>query len=221
MEGKVKYIAKAMLGRKNRIKSAVIIALVALAVCSGIVLMVYSLIKGSILFGIGYMLASVLGIGYILIAINSIFSAYVAADKNKLYIKSWVNGFVPYDLHFKMNLIKEFIPSKTLIVQINVSNIQRCVLGSLNYCKRYCMDNYEFVEKIRKFEKLEGVNKTALRHMDLLYVETNSGESCFMPVTGFDTDSLARILNHIEKNSGAEIRCNNKDIVRMKKIMAL
>lgn len=219
MEEKVKYIARASLGRRNKIKASAVLFIVAAAVCVGLVLVMYNLIKGSFLFFIGYLIAVALGILYIIIEINALFTTFIAVDKNKLYMKNWVNGFVSYDLHHKAKLIREYLPAKTAIVEIKVKDIKECMVGSVNYVKRYCRDNRAFLEKVDRLEHLGLVSSKTMRKMDIFYVETTDGDACFMPVTNFDRDELVKLLNYIEKRAGASIRCNNKEMVRKRKTL--
>lgn len=213
----VRYVAKAVPGKKSRMRAAAVIAAVTAAVCAGAALMVYSLVKGSVFFCIGYFIAAALGVCYIIIEINSMFSTYIAADASKLYMKNWTNGFVPYDVHCKIAFVREFMPAKTAVVEIRLADIKECLVGSVNFVKRYCHDNYDFIDAAERFEKLDFLSKSGLKRMDLFYVETKSGESCFMPVTGFDTAQTVKLLNYIEKRTKAQIRCNSREMVRMRK----
>lgn len=219
MDEKVKYIAKAALAKKNKIKAGAVLAVVAAAVCVGLVLVMYNLIKGSLLFFIGYLIAVALGILYIIIEINSLFTTFIAVDRKKLYMKNWVNGFVSYDLHHKARLIREYMPAKTAVVEIKITDIKECMIGSVNYVKRYCRDNHDFIEKVTRLERYGLVSEKTLRRMDIFYIETTDGDSCFMPVTNFEQDELVKILNYVEKRAGAGIRCNNKEMVRKRKTL--
>ena len=214
MEGKADYTAKAKLGKKSRTKAIVIIAVISLFVALGIFLTVCNIFAGKYLFCIGYLIASVLGLCYVVIEINSIFATFLAADKQHIYMKNWVNGFVPFDLKHKLGFVREFIPAKTTTVEIKMADVKECMMGSSSFLKRHCSDNKNFIDKLVDFEEMGVVNKSRIKRMDYFYIETKSGESCFMPVTGFDEDELAKVVYQIEKSSKIEVRCNNHDIVK-------
>lgn len=218
MENKTEYIGKSGPNKKYKLRAGAVIAAVAAAVAVGTVLMIYNIMSGALIFAVAYMIAVILGCCYIVIEINSIFATYVAADRQNLYLKNWTNGFVPYELKNKIEFIREFIPSKTEIAQIKIKNIRRCLLGSGKFVKRYCRDNQTFIDRLDEFEKMPFVSKTTARRMVYFYIETGSGETYFMPVTGFDEDELIKILNLIERR-GAEVKCNNYSMVKKRRAL--
>ena len=221
MDTKTEYTAKAKLGKRNRVKATVIIAAVALVVAFGIFLTIYNVFIGKYLFSVGYLLAAVLGLGYIIIEINSIFATFLAVDEKHIYMKNWVNGFVPFDLKHKLGFIREFIPAKTTTVEIKTADVKECMMGSAKFLKRHCESNQAFVEKMDSFEKMGVISKTHIKRMEYFYVETKSGESCFMPVTGFDEDALASVIYQIEKTSKVKVRCNNHEIVKKRNLLEM
>ena len=219
MDVKKEYMAKAALGKKSRYKAMAIVAIVALVTAVGIFLMIYNLFEGKTLFCIGYLAASILGIGYIIIEINSIFATFLAIDRKKIYMKNWRNGFVPFNLKHKVGFIREFIPAGTRILEIKFSDVDRCLLGSSNFLRRYCHTDYDFIEKLNKFEGLGFISKVHIKRMDYFYIETRSGESCFMPVTGFDEAELTKIVIYIEKITKIKVRCNNPEVVKRRETL--
>jgi hypothetical protein len=194
--------------------------IVGLASSLGVGLFMYNLVRANFLFCLYYFIAVVLGVSYIIIEMNTIFSTYTAVDKNMLYMKNWDNGFLPYDIHYKMAFIREFVPAKTEVLQIPVKDVSEVLIGSRNFVKRYCHENAQFMERITELEKNAFLGKkNSVRNMDLFYIKTKNDECCFMPVTGFDETDIIRLLNYLEKRSGAFIKCNNKSIRRKRAML--
>ncbi|MCX7714175.1 MAG: hypothetical protein N2171_00365 [Clostridia bacterium] len=210
-----KYVVKAQMSRRNKTKYTLLMTAVGLISMIGAALFVYNLVRSDYLFALCYLLAVMCGVLYIVIEINTIFSTYIAADKKTLHMRNWNNCFLPYDIHHKAIFFREFIPAKTETAEVRIKDIREILLGSKNFVKRYCHENDEFIEKIKGLEKLAFLQrKKSVRNMDLFYIATKSGECCFMPITGFDETEIVRLVNYLEKQSRAQVRCNNKSVRR-------
>lgn len=209
----MKFTVKARTSKKNRGKNEIIIGLVGLLSCFGLVMLIYEFITGNVLFGISYTIAAFLGFTYVIIRMNTVFATYLAADRERLYMKSWENDFLPYNTNCKIKLVCEFIPAKTKFTEVPIDEISLVVIGTKNFIKRNISDASPFLERIRKFEETRDYyRKKTVAAMDMFYVETYDGACCHMPIDGFEVSNVIRIVKEImKKNSSAAVKAGSRD----------
>lgn len=209
-----KYTVKAQSSAAHRRISGIFIFIVAAFTCFAAFMAVYTLAGDSekrLMFGIGYIAAAILGLAYVVIRINTVYATYIATDGENIYMKNWSNDFLPYNTDGSIKFISAFIPAKTKITEIPVSDISAVFIGTKNFIKRYAKTNENFLKSVRSFEhSKDRYEKNQVRGMDIIYIEAD-GESCYMPVIKFDTDALNKLLKIInKKNPDAEIKTGSR-----------
>lgn len=207
------YEVKATTDKKYRRGSAVVIGIVALFSALALALMIYSFVTGKILFAISYLIALILAVTFIIIRINSVFATYLATDYENVYVKNWVNNFLPYDAENKLSIISEFIPAKTHLLEIPISEIKKVYLGTKNFIKRASGLDSEFSGDVKRYENSrDRYKKKTITSMDIIYFETYGGESCYMPIVRFDVREVIKVINAVrQKNPDLEIKVSSKD----------
>ena len=80
-----------------RRKAMTVILIFTLLTLFSITMAIYDISTGAILYGALFGVAALIFVVLILLKINSVFGTYIAVKNDKLYIKSWVNDFLPYE----------------------------------------------------------------------------------------------------------------------------
>ena len=211
----MEYLSKVGLNAKARREYMIKSSLFGSVSIAGLVLAIYSLAIGSFLYVAWYIVAFCLGLSYVIIRINTVFPTYIATDGEKVVLSVWKNGIMPYTLPEKATLISDFIPEKIKTNEIDMENIDCVLIGSKKYLKRN-LDEDEYPEILKRLENdkhFEGI----LKRMDFLYIQTKTGENCFMSVTGFDPKEISEFIGIIEKYcSGVQILTNIPKLVRLR-----
>ena len=212
------FLQKAATNKKYRVKNAVIIGIVGLLSVFGLVMMIYNFTRGNILFGISYLIAIILGFTYVFIKLNSLFSTYIAVDKRRVYMKNWTNDFLFYDVNNKNKLLREFIPAKTKTVEIPLTEITTVLLGTKGFIKKYAPSDSSFHKAIARFDRAKDYyQKSFLRTADIIYIGIANGECYYMPIVGFDSMELAKIIYCIqEQNPDADIKLNSREFKNLR-----
>lgn len=181
-----------------RRKSFIIIAVMSLLALAAVVLAIYNLIETKPLFAVSYLIAAILCLTYVTIRANTVYSTYIAADKRSVYMRRWINGFMPYAAGFPVALLREFIPSKTELIEVPISEISAVYIGTKNFIKRTAKTADGFMDELEPFEKSRDFTvKRTIQTMDIFYAETFDGDYAYMPITGFSKKSVLRLLKHI------------------------
>lgn len=192
------YGVKAGTKASYRRKSFIIIAIMSLIALIAVVLAIYNLIETKPLFVISYLIAAFLCLTYVVIRANTTYPTYIAADKRSIYMRRWVNGFMPYAASFPVALLREFIPAKTELIEVPISEISAVYIGTKNFIKRTAKTADGFMDDIEPFERSKDFTvKRTVQTMDIFYAETFDGDYAYMPVTGFSKKSVLRLLKHI------------------------
>ncbi len=189
------YAIKARTSSKCRRKNTVLIALGTILSVTGVIMLVYSLIKASWLFAASYFIALILLVTYIVIRINTVYVTYLATDRESIIMKNWSNDFLPYDVENKVKFLAEFIPSTTKVTEIPINEIEKVVIGTKSFIKRTMADDTEFLQRIAVFENSKDYyQKRTISAMDIFYVRVVSGESYYMPIMNFNTKMVKKLL---------------------------
>lgn len=209
MATEVRARTKAAYRRKNTILLFVLVVLT----CFALVMSVYNLVNRSWLFFVAWLIATVLAATYVLIRVNTVYPSYISTDRENLYMKNWVNDFLPYNYGSKIKILSEFIPAKTKIVEIPLDEISMVVIGTKNFIKRNVPAEMEFVKNIRSLEKTKDFyRKRTVSSMDIFYAQTYAGECYYMPVVNFDISSVVKIVRVIQRaNPGLVVKISGKD----------
>ena len=192
------YSVTARTKASYRRKSAIIIGIVALLSCAAVVLAVYNMLEASWFFVISYLIAAILGITYVSIRMNTVYPTYIAVDKQSVYMRRWVNGFMPYNTKFRPAILREFIPAKTELVECPLKEIKTVYIGTKNYIKRTAQTGAEFGDDVEPFEKSKDFTvRRAIQSMDIFYIETVDGSYTHMPISEFTAGAVIKILRYI------------------------
>ena len=194
------YSVTARTKASYRRKNTIIISIVALISCAAVVLAVYNMVESNIAFVISYLIAALLGVTYVFIRRNTVYPTYIAVDRRSVYMRRWVNCFMPYNTSFKPAFLREFIPAKTELVECNIEDIKTVYIGTKNFIKRSAETGAEFGDDVEPFEKSKDFTvKRTVQSMDIFYIETVDGDYVHMPIDEFAVSSVIRILKYLNK----------------------
>lgn len=209
----MKFTVKAATSKKYRGRSELIIGIVGLLSCFGLVMLIYEFVTGNVLFGISYTIATFLGFTYVIIRMNTVFATYLAMDRERLYMKSWENDFLPYNTDCRVKLVCEFIPAKTKFTEVPIDEIALIIIGTKNFIKRNVSNGSPFLERVKEFENTRDYyRKKTVSAMDMFYVETYDGSCCHMPIDRFEASNVIKIVKGIMKNNAnAVVKAGSRD----------
>ncbi|MCD8391058.1 MAG: hypothetical protein LUD03_04375, partial [Firmicutes bacterium] len=128
----MKIAVKACTSAKYRRKNTIFLIIGMLVSIVGIVMMIYSLINSNWLFAASYFIALILLITYMSIRFCAAYTTYLATDRENIYMKTWSNNFLPYDVDNKIKILSEFIPARTKLIEIPISDISEIIVGTKN-----------------------------------------------------------------------------------------
>ena len=163
------YIEKAALAPNKRNFNLAKITVVAVICVVGILLAVYSIIVKNYIYSALYVLASVFGLMYVVIKVNTVMPTYIAVDGEKVYMQCWDNGVFAYKVNFKPAFFADFIPAKVHKKEIAISDIKSVYVGSKNYLVRN-LEETTFPEEIEKSTEHRKHDIEILRKMDILCI---------------------------------------------------
>ncbi len=208
----MRYLAKAATGGAYRRRNTIFMLILSVLAIVGIVMMIYSIVKGSWLFAASYFIALILLITYLFIRFNAVYVTYLATNADNLYMKNWDNNFLPYDVNNKIGILAEFVPAKTKLIAIPVDEIKTISIGTKNYIKRN-IDDQTFARDIERFEKSKDFyQKRSISGMDIFYVGLGKDESYYMPIMNFNKKAVKKILNIVVScNSDIELILGSRD----------
>lgn len=202
---KEEYKSQAGVERKYRVRGVIVFALLMLVCVGAMMLCALSFSTGNTLFGVSYIIAIILGLSYIVIKYNQLFVTYVAADDDNIILKYWDNHFFPYYAFMKIPLIRDFIPSRSEISEIPMDEISTIIIGTKSYVKRNAEDD-EFNHAVAIYEKHKYSTITkALDKLNILYIKTSSGESCFMSIDQFNPSEVMETINRFTRFCGENV----------------
>ncbi len=211
-EYKMDYLEKTSLLQNKKTLNIILISIVGAITIAGIFLAAYSIMIKNYLYAILYIISVILGLSYVVIKINTITPSYIAIDNETVYMQCWENGIFSYNIHFKPSFFADFIPAKVIMKEIPINKITKLYVGSRNYLSRN-LENTSFTTQILKLETIRHSEAEAIRKMDFICVLDDKNNISFMPISDMNTDTLARIVNHVHrKNENADIKCNLREL---------
>lgn len=213
---KKSYKAIAEVERKKRINGMIFSGILMFLCVGALMLSIYSFASGNFVFGVSYIIAIILGLSYIVIKVNQLFSTYIAIDDENIVFRCWDNHFFPYNVWNGTPIIREFIPARSEIVTIPMSEISQILIGTKSYIKRNA-SNDAFNKEVLPYEKNKYSNiTTMLDKANILYINTKSDESCFMSIEGFNPKDTMGVLNHFTAfcNEDVDIKINSRAFKR-------
>ena len=207
------YAAKAYTKTGVRRSAKITAVLFSLLSLLSVIMLIYSLIEGKVLYGIAWIIAAILCITYVVIRINSVFTTYLAADKKNVYLKTWSNGFFPYQAESAIKILSEFIPASTKLIEIPMADIATVIIGNKNYIKRTALDSEAFKDAVYEYEKSKDpTRRKAVNSMEYFYVSTVDHECYFMPISRFAPREVTRVLQYIQRtNPEAALKVSSRE----------
>lgn len=190
---------KAELAQKKKTGCIVQLLVVSIASVAGIILSVVNIFGGKLLYTLAYLLAGLLGLLYTAIKLNSTFARSVVLNDGKLYMRSWDNGFFPYNIAFRPKFFADFVPAKTIVREVNISDITDLAIGSRGFLQR-SVDAQSVSEKMTELISYDKSLEKYLKRYDILYVRLADGKVGMMSVDCFDMKALGDIADYLERN---------------------
>lgn len=211
----MEFLSKASLSHKVRRDYIIRISIVGSVSLVGIILAIYSLTVGNLLFALWYLAAFILGLSYVIIRINTAFPTYIGATSESVVLSFWKNGVMPYTLPEKPTFFSDFIPEKIKTIEISMDDIDSVIIGSKKILAKH-LSPEEFPEILSRLSGEKHFDRV-LKRMDFICVKTKFGDNCFMSITDFDVKEIFEFTNTLEKYcSGVQILTNLPKLVRMR-----
>ncbi|MDO4618812.1 MAG: hypothetical protein Q4B31_04730 [Clostridia bacterium] len=177
----------------NTVKAALVLAVSVL----GLVLAIVNLVSAKFLFTIGYLIAGSLGAAYSAIEINQTYVPLIEVSEETLNLRTWDNGFLPYNIDFKPKFFQDFIPSKMVIHEIPVSDITEIAVGSKGFLIKSVM-SIELNEIFSDISNRAPRTDNIMKRFDIMSVKLKDGTVYAMNVKNFDKNALYEIVDFIE-----------------------
>lgn len=204
----MEYTHKASIKKNIKNKQMILICIIASISMLGIVMAIYSLVKMKFLFTLIYIVAAVFGFLYAVMKINTIVPPYIAYSSGYLYMQTW-KGLFPFKTD--KGFVGEFLPAKTELKKVDISQINKIYLGTRNYLLKLA-ENSEFADSLSEANKKYG---NIVKKMEFIYIKTMDNNEIYMSVTEFDNEELTDILKPIvDENERIDFKCNNRIISR-------
>lgn len=173
-------------------KALTVIGVFTLLAVFSLAMAIYDLAGGRRLLGIAFGLLCVVFVILILLKLNAVFGTYIKLKNDTLYMKSWVNDFLPYNVNG--GFFSDLKPSKTKLTEIPADEITTVLIGSKEFVKRNSTAaGKRLLKALYPYER-SPKKKELISSMDLFYVETEDDDCAFMCVYGYDAKAVVDIV---------------------------
>lgn len=202
---------KATVRAKKQGKTTVVIAIYALLSLFSLLMGLYDIVTKRTLFGVLFLIAAVIFIVLFLIKGNAVFGTHLKLKNNTLYLKSWVNNFLPYEIDG--GFFSDLIPSKTKVTKVPVEDITMILIGTKDYVKRNMTPaGKKLVKTLYPYEHSSKKSKrNMISALDLFYIETKD-DCAFMCIENYNPEAVVDIISEIhEINPEASAKVNNRE----------
>lgn len=202
---------KAGVGKKKRKQSGIIMWIVAVLCVIALALIVYNIIMSNWWYVISYVIGIILGVSYILVSLNELYSTWIATDGRDFTMRCWETCFFPHQTFSNIKFIGELLPAKNIRLRIPAEEIKSIVIGTKSVIKRTVEDE-SFLEAVAPYENARySSNNRALEKMDILHVGTVDNDSVFMCVDEFDGKAVMKVVRALENaNPNIMVKLNGK-----------
>ena len=202
---------KAAVSKKKRKRGGIIMWIVAVLCVLALALIVYNIIMSNWWYVISYIIGIILGVSYILVSLNELYSTWIATDGMDFTMRCWETCFFPHQTLSNIKFAGELLPAKNVRLRIPVEEISSVVIGTKSVIKR-TVDDESFLEAVALYENSRySANHRALEKMDILHVETKDKESVFMSVDEFDEKAVMKVVRALENaNPHIMVKLNGK-----------
>lgn len=204
-------------------KAMIIIVVFTLLVLFCIGMAIYDIANGILLFGLLFALAAFIFIILTLLKVNSVFGTYITVKNNTLFMKSWTNGFLPYNPD--NGLFADMKPAKTKLIEIPADELSVILIGTKDFIKRNATTaGKKLAKALYPFEhSAKKSRKKLISTMDLFYVETNDGECSYMCIYGYDPKTVVDVIGRLYKiNPDLYVKVSSREyrkhIMKLKEI---
>lgn len=202
---------KAMVSHKKRVRGSASMWTVSLLCIIALCLIVYNVIMSNYWYVACYVIGIVLGLSYILVCLNGLYSTWIITNGEDVVLRCWDNCFFPYQTLLKFKFFGELLPAKNVRLRVPIAEISKVIIGTKTFIKRNT-DDERFREAVALYENTKyNSNQRLLEKADMLYIGTTDNDSVFMSINDFDAKNVMKILRVIEKkNPSVEIKVNGK-----------
>ncbi len=203
---------KATVKAKSQGKTVISIALYVLLTLFSVAMSIYDFVSGQALFGILFILAAAIFVVLLLIKGNAAFGTGIKFDGNDLYLKSWANDFLPYDING--GILSDLLPAKTKETTIPVEEITMVLVGTKDFVKRnLTAAGKKLLKALFPYEHSSSkMKKNMLSALDLLYIETTNEDCSFMCIHDYDPEDVTKILKGLyDQNPNIIIKVNSRE----------
>ena len=203
---------KATANASIRGKAMIIIAAFTLLALFCIGMAIYDIANSILLFGLLFALAAFIFIVLILLKVNSVFGTYIKVKNDTLYIKSWTNGFLPYNPD--KGLFSDMKPAKTKLIEIPADELSLILIGTKDFIKRNATTaGKKLAKALYPFEhSSQKSRKRLISTMDLFYIETKDGECSYMCIYGYDPKTVVDVIGRLYKiNPDLYVKVNSRE----------
>lgn len=214
------YSVKATSDSSIRGKAMMGIALYAALAVFSLIMAIYDISTARIIFGVLFGLVAIVFVLLLLLKLNSVFGTYIKVKDDNLYMKSWMNDFLPYDPNG--GFLSDMKPSKTKLTEIPVEEIDTVLIGTKDFVKRNVSGSgKKLARALYPYERSRS-KKELISSMDIFYVETIDNDCSFMCVYGYDPESVVNIIGELyEINPDIYIKVGSRAYKRyIKKLQA-
>lgn len=205
---------KASVNAKKQGKVTVIIAIYSLLSLFSLFMGFYDIATKRTLFGVLFFVAASIFIILFLIKGNSVFGTNIKYKNGILYLKSWVNNFLPYEIDG--GFFSDLIPSKTKTTEIPAKDITMILIGTKDYIKRNMTPSGKrLVKAVYPYEHSSKKSKrNMISSIDLFYIETTD-DCAFMCIDNYTPKAVVEIIEKVcEANPSIIAKINNREYKR-------
>lgn len=202
---------KARVNSSVRVKALVMICAYAALFLFCISMGIYDILMDRILYGILFIIVGMIFVALLLLKANAAFATYVQLKGDKLYMKSWANNFLPYDING--SFAADMIPSKTKITEISVDEISYILIGTKDFIKKNAtIAGKKLQRAIYPYEHSKKKFKNEiLNRMELIYLETIDDSCVFMCVQDYDAEKIVKIVKSMyEMNENLNVKIGSR-----------
>ncbi|MGM9935967.1 MAG: hypothetical protein ACI38A_01350 [Candidatus Ornithomonoglobus sp.] len=191
MSGSVKAAADSSI----RGKALMVIAVYAILFLFCFIMAIYDISTAKLWLGIPFAIVAIIFVILSLLKLNSVFGTYIRVRDNTLYMKSWANDFLPYDING--GFLSDLKPAKTKLTEIPADELSVVLVGTKDFVKRNASEaGKRFVKTLYPYEHSRS-KRDLISSMDIFYVETIDGECSFMCIYGYDPEAVIDVIGEL------------------------
>lgn len=202
----------ATVNKKTRSKAMLGIIIFSLFAIFCIAMAIFDIIAANKLLGVLFGILAIVFITLLLLKINSVFGTYIRFKNDTLYIKSWVNNFLPYK--GDGGFFADLKPSKTKLVEIPAEDISAVLIGTKDFVKRNATSaGKKLTKALYPYEHSKQLSrKRLISSIDLFYIETIDNECSFTCIHGYDAAAICKIAEQLyARNKNLFVKAGSRD----------